>query len=93
MQALIDTITSKVSGVSAEQAKSVVDSVLEFVKTKVPHPVATQLESVLNGNEFSMTEILKEEATEKLENLKDVAAEKFEDLKEAGKNLMDKIGL
>ena len=93
MQELLTALTSKVPGLSAEQAQHAVNAVLEFVKSKVPAPVATQVENVFNGHEFSVTDIVKGEASDKLEDLKDAASDKFDDLKEGAKGLMNKLGL
>jgi ribosomal protein L13E len=93
MQEIIDQITSKVSGVTADQAQGVVNTLMEFLKTKVPAPVVDQLQKVMTGQEFSLAELLKDEAGQKLGDLKDSAAEKLEDLKDSAQELLGKIGL
>jgi hypothetical protein len=48
MDELIALITKK-TGLPKEQAKMAVDVVLDFLKKKLPAPVAAQVESVLTG--------------------------------------------
>lgn len=49
MDELVKTVTEK-AGISAEQAKTAVTSVLEFVKAKLPG-VGEQLQGLLAGGE------------------------------------------
>jgi len=49
MDELIKLVTKK-AGVSEDQAKKAVDAVLGFLKTKLPKPVAAQIEAVLKGD-------------------------------------------
>ncbi len=49
---MMDELVSRVSqktGLSLEQAKSAAESVLEFLKTKLPAPIADNLNSILSG--------------------------------------------
>jgi hypothetical protein len=39
----------KKTGLSHDQAKMAVDTVIGFLKTKLPAPVATQMDAVLGG--------------------------------------------
>lgn len=48
MNELIQRLIDK-SGLSEEQASSAMQTVMGFVKEKLPAPVAAQLESVLGG--------------------------------------------
>lgn len=48
MDELIKLITQK-TGITQDQAKQAVAQVLEFLKTKLPAPVANQVEAVLSG--------------------------------------------
>lgn len=48
MEELIKQITSKV-GISEEQAKQAVNQVLEFLKQRLPGPIASQVEGVIKG--------------------------------------------
>jgi len=50
MDGLIKLVTSK-AGISEAQAKKAVDTVLGFLKDKLPSPVAGQVEAVLKGDE------------------------------------------
>lgn len=54
MDELINQITSR-AGISQEQARTAVQTVLDFAKTRLPAPLATQLETALNdGNANTM---------------------------------------
>ncbi len=48
MDQLINMITQR-TGISADPARGAVNMVLEFLKEKLPGPVATQVESLLSG--------------------------------------------
>jgi hypothetical protein len=48
MEELISSITSK-TGISSEQAQQAIDMTLEFVKDKLPAPIASQVDGVLSG--------------------------------------------
>jgi hypothetical protein len=48
MEELIKQVTAK-TGISEEQAKSAVNTVLGFLKNKLPAPIAGQIEGVLVG--------------------------------------------
>lgn len=48
MDQLISMITQR-TGISAEQARGAVNMVLEFLKEKLPGPIAAQVESLLSG--------------------------------------------
>ena len=53
---MIDELVSKVSqktGLSPDQAKAAVESVIAFLKEKLPAPVATHLDSLVSGVEGS----------------------------------------
>jgi hypothetical protein len=50
MDELIALVTQKV-GVTADQAKGVVNTVMDYLKTKLPAPVVAQIESALAGAE------------------------------------------
>lgn len=50
MKELIDQVVSK-AGVSTDQAKGSVAAVLEFLKGKLPGPIASQLEGFLGGDD------------------------------------------
>ena len=43
-------LVSKKTGLNKEQATTAVTIVLDFVKSKLPAPVATQIDSVLSGS-------------------------------------------
>ena len=48
MNDLIDLVAQK-AGVSPEQAKAAVDTVVGYLKDKLPGPVADQLDGALDG--------------------------------------------
>jgi uncharacterized protein (DUF2267 family) len=48
MNELIKLVTQK-TGISEEQAKTAVETVLGFLKQKLPAPIASQIDSVLSG--------------------------------------------
>jgi uncharacterized protein (DUF2267 family) len=48
MDELIKLVSSK-AGISEEQAKQAVTSVLDFLKQRLPAPLASQIDGVLSG--------------------------------------------
>jgi hypothetical protein len=48
MEELIKLVSQK-TGLSAEQSKMAVDTVVGFLKAKLPAPIASQVDGVLNG--------------------------------------------
>jgi hypothetical protein len=50
MNQLIDTVAQK-TGLSADMAKVAVDTVLGLLKTKLPSPLASQLDSLVGEGE------------------------------------------
>lgn len=48
MDELIKKVTDKI-GVTPDQAKTAIETVLGFLKDKLPAPVASHLDGVLNG--------------------------------------------
>ncbi|MEP6569214.1 MAG: hypothetical protein ABJC10_05510 [Acidobacteriota bacterium] len=48
MEELIKQVTAK-TGISEEQAKSAINTVLSFLKDKLPAPIAGQLDNVVGG--------------------------------------------
>jgi hypothetical protein len=48
MEELIKLVSQK-TGLSAEHSKMAVDTVVGFLKQKLPAPIASQLDGVLNG--------------------------------------------
>ena len=51
MDELIKQVTQK-AGISEDQAKQAVETVMGFVKDKLPAPLASQVEAVLGGGEI-----------------------------------------
>ena len=52
MDELINRVTAK-TGLSPDQAKAAVDSVLGFLKERLPSPLASGLDSLIGGREAS----------------------------------------
>ena len=48
MEDLIKQVSAK-AGISEDQARSAVTTVLDFVKTRLPEPIAGQLDNVMSG--------------------------------------------
>ena len=48
MDELIKQVTAK-TGISDEQARSAVNTVLDFVKDRLPAPIAGQIDNVVSG--------------------------------------------
>jgi len=46
-------LVSQQTGISEEMARKVVETVLGFVKQRLPAPVAAQVESVLSGEDLA----------------------------------------
>ena len=49
MDELVKTVADKV-GISEAQAKQAVEMVMDFLKDKLPEPIAGQLDAVLEGD-------------------------------------------
>jgi uncharacterized protein (DUF2267 family) len=51
MDELVKLVSKKV-GISENQAKQAVETVMGFLKDKLPAPIASQVETVLSGGEI-----------------------------------------
>ena len=49
MNELIKMVSEK-AGISEDQARMAVQTVLDFLKTKLPAPIASQIDGVLSGS-------------------------------------------
>ncbi len=58
MDELIKLVTQK-TGISQDQAKAAVETVIKFLKGKLPGPVGSQIEGVLSGGGVSTQSISK----------------------------------
>jgi hypothetical protein len=61
MDELIKQVSAK-TGISEEQARGAVETVLGFLKTRLPAPLAGQIDNVIGGGESSaggLTDIAK----------------------------------
>lgn len=52
MEELIKMVAQK-AGISNDQAQAAVDTVLKFLKGKLPGPVGSQVEGILKGSDVS----------------------------------------
>lgn len=59
MEALIKMVAQKV-GISEDQAKTAVQTVLGFIKDKVPAPIASQIDNALKGGGGDAGDTLKD---------------------------------
>jgi uncharacterized protein (DUF2267 family) len=57
MDELIKTVTAK-AGISESQAKSAVETVVSFIKDKMPGGIGGQVESFLTGNASTVGNII-----------------------------------
>jgi hypothetical protein len=57
MEELIKTLTAKV-GISESQAKSAVETVVSFLKDKLPGGIGTQVESFIKGGGSSAGDVI-----------------------------------
>jgi hypothetical protein len=58
MEELIKLVTQK-TGISDAQAKGAVETVLQFLKGKLPGPLGTQVEGILTGKGVSSQSVSK----------------------------------
>jgi ribosomal protein L7/L12 len=58
MEELIKQVSEK-TGLSADQAKSAVETVVNYLKTKLPAPLAGQLDNVLAGSGAHLGDLAK----------------------------------
>lgn len=49
MEELINLVAEK-AGITSEQAKKAVETVVDYAKSKLPEPFASQVEGLLQGN-------------------------------------------
>jgi len=54
MDELIKQVSAK-TGISEDQARSAVTTVLDFIKGKLPAPIASQIDNVVGGGEGGST--------------------------------------
>ena len=83
---IIQQIVEK-TGISEEQAKGAVETVMAYLKGKMPESIGNQLGSVFEGKELSLTDI----AADRLANLKDDATETLSKLKDDAAGLLDRM--
>lgn len=83
---IINQIVAK-TGISEEQAKGAVETVIAYLKGKMPESIGNQLTGVFEGKELSISDI----ASERFAELKEDAAETFSKLKDDASGLLGKI--
>ncbi len=96
MQELINKLVSE-AGLSAEQASKSLQVVMDYVKSKVPSPLAANIDAMFSGAQAQVkeesfmdkAEDMAETAKDRLEDMAENAKDKLEDFAE---NAKDKIG-
>ncbi len=93
MQDLINKLTEKV-GLNADQAKSTVDTVMEFVKSKLPEGLADKVDDMFNGAEGEKVEFggIMDSLAGLFGGAKDKAGEAMEGAGDILENAKDKAG-
>ncbi len=100
MEALINKIVEK-TGISAEQAKGAVESVMEFVKSKLPAGIADKVSDMFDGKESEKIEFggivdslvgILGGAKEKAGDVAHKAEDAFENVKEKAGDLLEDAG-
>lgn len=75
------------TGLDETKALSAIAIVMDTLKGRLPDAIASQLDGVLTGTEFSYKELMED----KLEEMKDSLGEKFQDVKSGTQHLFDRI--
>ena len=95
--AIINQIAQQ-TGITEDQSRAAFMASLEYIKTKLPESVSSQLTGLLEDKEFDYNLVMKdkivefrEEAQERLEQLRNEAKEKIDVLKEEAKTFIDKM--
>ncbi len=100
MEALIKKVQEK-TGLTAEQAKSAVASVMEFVKSKLPEGLADKVDDMFGGAEGEKVEFggimdalsgFFGNAKHKADDMMDDAEDKFDDAKDKAEDMMEDAG-
>ncbi len=97
----LDPIINEISvktGISHDQSRAAFMASLEYIKTKLPESVGSQLTGILDGKPFDYNVIVKEKLNEikddaevKLDTLRDETKIRLEELRDSAKNLIDKF--
>jgi hypothetical protein len=58
MNELIEQVAQK-TGISADKARSAVETVVQFLKEKLPAPLAGQIDSALSGGSAGLGDVAK----------------------------------
>ena len=96
MQELINKLTSEV-GLSADQATKALNTVMDFVKTKIPPAFATNIEAIFTGSKIeATTDSITDKASDLAGDVKDKAINFAEDAKDKledfAEEAKDKLG-
>lgn len=86
MEELLKLISER-AGLSSDQSKSALTTILGLLKEKMPDALGGQLEGLLLGKELDLASIVKEVSADKLDDLKGAASDKLDDLKDSFKKL------
>lgn len=77
---MLNDIINKVAektGISQENAQTAVTTVLDFLKKKLPAPIASQIDTVLGGGSISGVSDVVDQAKDKASSVIDSAKEKL----------------
>lgn len=86
MEELLKLISER-AGLSSDQSKSALTTILGLLKEKMPDALGGQLEGLLLGKDLDVASIVKEVSADKLDDLKGAASDKLDDLKDSFKKL------
>ena len=57
MEKLVELVSEK-TGLNKEMSEKAVETVLDFLKDKLPKPIASQIDKVIEGGESSAADLL-----------------------------------
>jgi hypothetical protein len=75
------------TGLDEKHALSAIAIVVDALKSKLPDTIASQLDGVMTGEEFSYKEMM----GDKFDEMKDVLGDKFDDVKEGTSHFFQKL--
>jgi len=92
MQEIIDKVKQS-SGITDEQAKNSINTVAEYLKSKMPKSLHSQIDNMLKGEKFSdsLKETFMDAAVEAKEKSQEVLKDVVEKTEEAAKNIKEKV--
>jgi DNA anti-recombination protein RmuC len=87
MQELINKLVSE-AGLSAEQAAKSLQVVMDYVKSKVPSPLAANIDAMFSGAQ-AQAQVKEESFMNKAEDMAETAKDKLEDMAETAKDKLE----